>query len=204
MPERLKVAETGLERTRGGRYVELFAVGDEVVTVYNSSGLGTAPPSPELWEGLDSQAAAEQLGVGTVVKNGPHWWAFDSATMSFGVDVVTVQGIGFRFAAELPALVARSGKLTPPVYTVVETGKEGEQVYLAGEPVYELVSPEGEAFVMQSSNVGPGEYGSLGERLSPAPGWSFRTRIPEEDLTVALDGHVKTVMDDFHDVYNLA
>lgn len=202
MPEGAAVADTVFEPARGLRYAELFAVGEEVITVYNSMGLSEAPPEP--WEALDAQAAAEQLEVGMVVKNGPHWWASDRATLGFGVDVVTVQGIGFRFAARLPAMVARSGKLTPPVYTVVETNKEGELVYLAGEPVHELVSPEGEAFVMQSSNVDPREYASLGERLSPAPGWGFRTRTPEEDLTVALDGHVKTVMDDFHDVYNLA
>ena len=197
----VEVGEIVFEPTRGLRYAELFAVGPELITVYNSMGLSEAPP--ELWDALDAEAAAKQLQVGMVVKNGPHWWASDKATMRFGVDVISVGGIGFRFAAKLPAFIARSGKLTPPVYTVVETNKEGELVYMAGEPVYELVSPDGDAYVMQSSNVEPSEFVALGERLTPAPGWQFRTRTLDEDLTVELDGKVKTVMDDFRDVYNL-
>ena len=197
-----EVRDTVFESTRGLRYAELFAVGPELITVYNSMGLSEAPP--ELWDPLDAAAAAEQLQVGMVVKNGPHWWISDSATLRFGVEVITVGGIGFRFAAKLPAAVARSGKLTPPVYTVVETKKEGELVYLSGETVYELVSPEGDAFVMQSSNVEPSGLATLGERLSPAAGWQFRTRTLDQELTVELDGKVKTVMDDFRDVYNLA
>lgn len=195
------VREIVFEPARGLRYAELFAVGPELITVYNSMGLSDAPPEP--WDALDAEAAATQLQVGMVVKNGPHWWVSDKATMRFGEEPVTVGGIGFRFAAKLPAFVARSGKLTPPVYTVVETNKEGELVYSAGKPVYELISPGGDAFVMQSTNIEPSELPTLGERLSPADEWQFRVRSPDADLTVELDGKVNTVMDEFRNVYNL-
>lgn len=189
------------EPTRGLRYAELFAVGPELITVYNSIGLSEAPPP--VWDALDAEAAAPQLGVKTVIKNGPHWWASDKATLCFGTEVVSVAGIGFRYAAQLPALIASSGKLEPPVYTVLQANKEGELVYSAGESVYELVSPDGEALVMQSSNVEPSEFANLGERLSPAAGWQFRTRTLEHELTVELNGAVRTAMDDLHNVYNL-
>ena len=190
-----------LEPTHGLRYAELFAVGQEWITVYNSMGLSEAPP--ELWDALDAEAAAHQLHASTVIKNGPHWWIADKSTLQFATDEITVGGIGFRFVAKLPAFLAASGELVPPFYTVVEANKVGELVYKAGQPVYELIAPEGDAFVMQSTNVKPGDLATLGEKLHPAEGWRFRTRTLEETLTVELDGKVKTVMDDLRNVYNL-
>ena len=111
------------------RYAELFAVGPEWITVYNSIGLSEAPP--ELWDALDAKAAAGQLGAGLVVKNGPHWWMSDKLTARYGVEVTTVGGIGFRTVARLPAFIAQSGKLEPPLYTVTEAHKQGVNVYAA-------------------------------------------------------------------------
>lgn len=190
------------EPTRGLRYAELFAVGPEWITVYNSIGLSDAPP--ELWDALDAEAAAGQLGVGLALKNGPHWWMSDKLTVRFGVDETTVGGIGFRVVARLPAFIAKSGKLNPPFYTVAEADKQGVNVYLAGQPVYELVSPDGDAFVMQSSNIPPGGLAALGDRLTPAEGWQFRTRTLAEELTLTMNGKVKVAMDDLGNVYNMA
>ena len=195
-----EVEDVVIDPTRGLRYAELFAIGGELILVYNSMGLSEAPP--ELWEALDAEAAAKQLGVGAVIKNGPHWWMSDTSTLQFGVDPVSVGGIGFRTVARLPARVARSGKLVPPLYEVVETHKNGVLTYSAGKPVYELISPDGDAFVLQSINVEPSELPTLGERLSPVDGWQFRMRSPDADLTVSMDGKVRTVMDDFRNVYN--
>ena len=195
-----EIRDLSLEGTRGLRYAELFFVGPEWITVYNSMGLSEAPP--ELWDRLDAEETAKRFGQQAVIKNGPHWWASDELTLRFGVERIEVDGIGFRFAARLPASLAREGKLQPPFYTVVEADKVGSLSYTAGDLVYELVSPEVEAFVMQSTNVEPGELGSLGDKLSLADGWRFRSRPLEDALTVKLDGKVRTVMDDLRNVYN--
>ena len=149
------IREIVFEPARGLRYAELFAVGPELITVYNSMGLSEAPP--EVWDALDAEAAATQLQVGMVVKNGPHWWVSDKATMRFGEEPVTVGGIGFRFAAKLPAFVARSGKLTPPVYEVVETTRRASSCTRPASPSTSSISPGGDAFVMQSTNIEPSE-----------------------------------------------
>ena len=189
-----------LEATRGLRYAELFAVGEEWITVYNSMGLSEAPP--ELWDDLDLDAAAQDLQSAMVVKNGPHWWVADTSTLQFGTNEVSVGGIGYRFAAKLPAFLAKSGRLEPPLYTVVEANKAGKLVYLAGRPVYELVSPDGDVFTMQSSNVPPSEFAALPKKLTLADGWRFRSRTPDQDVVIDLDGKVKVVMDDLRNVYN--
>ena len=191
---------TDFESTRGLRYAELFAVGPEWIDVYNSTGLSEAPP--ELWNATDPKAAAADLGVDMVVKNGPHWWAFDAASLRFAVDQVAIAGIGYRWCARLPAFLARSGALEPPFYTIVEANKEGELRYLAGQPVHELVSPDDDVLVMQGSSVDPSRYASLGETLTLPDGWRFRTRMLQHDLAVNLDGKVSVVMDDLKNVYN--
>ena len=66
-----------------------------------------------------------------------------------------------------------------------------------------LGSPESDAFVLQSTNVAPDELATLGEDLTLAEGWQFRTRALDQDLTVPLDGKVKIAVDDLGNVYNL-
>jgi uncharacterized membrane protein len=189
------------EGTRGLRYVELFAIGPEWITVYNSIGLSDGPP--DLWDATDETAAAQQLGVGKVLKNGPHWWASDKLTARYSVAVTTVNGIAYRTVARLPAFIAQSGKIEPPHYTVVEANKEGVNVYAAGEPIYELISPDGDAFVLQSTNIPPEELTTLGERLVPAEGWQFRTRVLDEELTMVMAGKVKVAADELKNIYNM-
>jgi hypothetical protein len=209
MAETKEMAELGevramdFENTRGLRYSELVVVGPEWINFYNSIGLSESPP--ELWDALDAEAAAEQLGVELVIKNGPHWWMSDKATLRFTVAETTVGGIGYRVVgARVPAFVARGGKLEPPTYTVVGADKQAVFVYSAGRPVYELISPDGETFVMQStgSACSPDDLATLGDRLNPPEGWQFRTRILDEELTLSVDGKLHIAMDDFHNVYN--
>lgn len=185
---------------RGVRYVELFAVGPEVITIYNSLEKSDGPP--ELWDPLTEEQAAAELGVSTVIKNGPNWWASDQATLRFSIDEVTVSDITYRWAADVPAFLAKAGKLEPPFYTVVAANKEGSLFYEAGKPVYELVSPDGDNFIMQSGKYGPSEWETLGDRLDVADGWEWRVRTLEEDLTTTLDGKVPVVMDNLKNVYN--
>jgi hypothetical protein len=87
-------------------------------------------------------------------------------------------------------------------------GLRGEQtchmVYFKGKPVYELISPEGGAYIMQSSNIPADDsIAKLGERLKLPQRWKFRTRILDEDFALRLDGKVKTILDDLRNVYNL-
>jgi len=80
----------------------------------------------------------------------------------------------------------------------------------AGRPVYELVNPDGLAYVMQALCVGVDpsmdEAGlpGLGDRLSMPEGWSYRTRVLDEELVVDTTGKVATVLqDEFENSYTL-
>ena len=62
-----------------------------------------------------------------VIKNGPHWWASDRVTLEFGVEVLEVGGIGFRFASNISVEILKSGGLAAgKYYDPVEAAKRGD------------------------------------------------------------------------------
>lgn len=196
------LTEFVVDPTRNLRYAELAIVGDEFVSFYNSIGLHEAPP--DLWDALDADAAAKQLGAAMVVKNGPHWWASDTSRFRFGSEVIEVQGLGFRFASNLPVAIMASGGLAAgKYYQPFDAEKRLDLVYKTGKPVYELISPDSDVYLLQSTAAAMDDFDTLGDRLSPADGWSFRIRQLDEDLSYVVDEMVPTVMDDVRNVYNL-
>ncbi|MCZ7529658.1 MAG: hypothetical protein M5U31_04545 [Acidimicrobiia bacterium] len=197
-----EVQELNFGPTRALRYAELAIVGDEYVTFYNCTGLSEAPP--DQWEAIDADAAAQKFGAAMVIKNGPHWWACDSVTLHMGTEVLEVEGIGFRWAANISVEIVSSGGLAANKrYDPAESSKEGELVYKAGRSVYELVAPGGEVYLMQSSAIEIDGFETLGDRLTLPDGWSYRSRTLDADFTYVMDGAVSVVMDDLGNVYNL-
>jgi len=79
--------------------------------------------------------------------------------------------------------------------------------YWAGSEVYELVSPEGVVYVMQSvSNmIDPdltvGDLPTLDTRLSLPDGWIYRTRTLETDLVLVIFGEAIVITDDLGNAY---
>jgi len=80
----------------------------------------------------------------------------------------------------------------------------------ASSPVYELVNPVGLAYVMQAYCVGidptltADDLTALGGRLALPEGWSFRTRILDEELIVDTTETIATVLqDELENTYTL-
>src|SRR5262249_35214510 len=77
----------------------------------------------------------------------------------------------------------------------------------AEEPVYELSSPSGEVYVMQSyseivdPNLRMADLANLGIRLKLPRGWTFRTRILSAPLPVIAAGEARIVQDDLENTY---
>ena len=76
--------------------------------------------------------------------------------------------------------------------------------------MYELVDPEGQAFVMQARCVGVDasiteqSLATLGERLALPEGWSYRTRVLDAELVVDTSATLATVVqDEFENTYTL-
>ncbi len=139
-----------------------------------------------------------------MVKNGPHWWMADMATIRFGIEETEVGGIGFRKVARLPAFIAKSGSVEPPRYQVLEANKQGVNLY-SGRRARVRAGLARRQGVRAAVDEHPARRArdSLGDRLTPAEGWQFRTRTLDEDWAISMSGKVKVAADDFKNIYNL-
>lgn len=196
---------------RGVRYGEVLAVyqrddGFEA-EVYGTQLLNDCPP--ELWETLDAQAIAEDLGAAFVKLNGPRHWMLDG----LGTKVAVVEPVLRDFNGLMTrriAVVELGDDPIPAPYTRRHVDRGAVFFFDAGKPVHELVDPDGAAYVMQAYCVGvdptlsQDDLPALGERLDLPAGWAYRTRVLDEELVVDTSATVATVLqDELENTYTL-
>lgn len=196
---------------RGVRYGEVLAVflkdsGLEA-EVYGTQMINDCPQ--ELWETLDATAIAIEMGAVVAKLNGPRHWMIDA----IGQKVAVVEpvfhdfnGLTMRRIATVPL---GDNPATVP-YTERNVNRGAVFFFDAGKPVYELVNPQGLAYVMQAYCIGvdptisEANLGALGECLALPDGWSYRTRILDEELIVDTTTKLATVVqDEFENTYTL-
>jgi len=195
--------EATITNSRDMRFGEILVVTKKGIEVYNTTGVNDCPP--ELWNALDLERIKKEFGALTVQKNGPHYWMMDSQTVSFGKKV-TFGGLEARWAATLPLEAAEKAAKGSEPYKVFTPKKTQKMVYSKGKPVYELVDPDGNIYVMQAHDERfPMEsLSKLGEKLKKLPkGWRYRTRDLTENLVLDLgpDQTIYAVGDEFHQYY---
>ena len=189
--------------TRDLRFGEILVVKESGIEIYNTTGLNDCPPG--LWDALDLDQIKKQFGARAVQKNGPHFWMMDSQTVLLG-EKASFGGLEARWAARLdPAVVAKAAQGSQP-YAVFTPKKTQKMVYSKGKPVYELVDPDGNVYVMQAHDARfpIDSLAKLGEQLKKLPkGWQYRERILTDDLILDLvpDQTIHAVRDEFHQYY---
>ena len=200
-----------IDHMRGVRYGEVLAMflrdtGLEA-EVYGTQMLNDCPQ--ELWETLDADAIAKDMGAVFVKLNGPRYWLLDGLGSKVAVvDPVfkDFNGIQMRRIATIPI----GADFAAGPYTIRNVNRGAVFFFDAGKTVYELVDPEGRAFVLQARCVGvdPGmteeSLATLGERLALPEGWSYRTRVLDAELVVDTSATLATVVqDEFENTYTL-
>ena len=211
----LPVASSGTQRliseVRGVRYGEVIAVflrdsGFEA-EVFGTQTLNQCPQ--ELWDTLDADAIAAEMGAFGVKLNGPRYWMIDGIGQKTAVvDPVTrdFNGLTMRRIA----VINLGDNPTVSPYTEAHVNRGAVFFFDAGSPVYELVNSEGLAYVMQAYCVGVDptitqeSLETLGQRLMMPLGWSYQSRILEEELVVDTAQSIATVLqDEFENSYTL-
>jgi hypothetical protein len=200
-----------IDHMRGVRYGEVLAMflrdtGLEA-EVYGTQMLNDCPQ--ELWETLDADSIAKDMGAVFVKLNGPRYWLLDGLGSKVAVvDPVfkDFNGIQMRRIATIPI----GADFAAGPYTVRNVNRGAVFFFDAGKTVYELVDPEGRALVMQARCVGVDpsmteeSLATLGERLALPEGWSYRTRVLETELVVDTSATLATVVqDEFENTYTL-
>ncbi len=196
---------------RGVRYGEVLAAylrdGGLEAEVYGTQMLNDCPQ--ELWETLDAPTIAAEMGALMVKLNGPRYWMLDGLGQKVAVvDPVFRDFNGLMMRRIAVVNLGDSPSTQPYVQRYVNRG--AVFFFDAGSPVYELVSPDGLAYVMQAYCVGvdpslnQGNLAALGDRLALPEGWSFRTRILDEELVVDTSATIATVLqDELENTYTL-
>jgi hypothetical protein len=196
---------------RGVRYGEILPVfardGRFEAEVFGTQMLNDCPQ--DLWDALDADAIADEMGAVAVKLNGPRYWMLD--------------GLGQKGEPMEPVLREFSGLMTRRIavvplgdspsaspYSTVSVDRRAVFFFDAGKPVHELVDPSGRAFVMQAycTGVDPTlteeNLASLAGRLDLPAGWSLRTRLLDAELVVDTTASVATVVqDELENTYTL-
>ena len=200
-----------IDHMRGVRYGEVLAMflrdtGLEA-EVYGTQMLNDCPQ--ELWDTLNAGEIAKDMGAVFVKLNGPRYWLLDGLGSKVAVvDPVfkDFNGIQMRRIATIPI----GADFAAGPYTIRNVNRGAVFFFDAGKTVYELVDPDGRAFVLQARCVGvdPGmteeSLATLGERLALPEGWSYRTRVLDAELVVDTSATLATVVqDEFENTYTL-
>jgi len=188
---------------RGMRFCEFLLIYEDRVEIFNTSASAGCPV--KIWDSLNVDELAKAHGATKAQLNGPKFWAADEQKLGLGA-TKNFGGIEARYGATLPLQALGSGEGSAP-YAPYVTRKEQKLIYRKGQPVYELVDRDGNAFVLNAygPEVKDGDPANLADQLSPAEGWTFRVRVLDEDLVKIHKGDTpsKMVGDDFHQYYSL-
>ena len=200
-----------IDHMRGVRYGEVLAVylrdtGLEA-EVYGTQMLNDCPQ--ELWETLDADAIAKDMGAVFVKLNGPRYWLLDGLGSKVAVvDPVfkDFNGIQMRRIATIPL----GADFAAGPYVARNVNRGAVFFFDAGKTVYELVDPEGQAFVMQARCVGVDSsiteqsLETLGDRLALPAGWTYKSRMLDSELLIDTSATLATVVqDEFENTYTL-
>lgn len=200
-----------IDDMRGVRYGEVLAVflrdtGLEA-EVYGTQMLNDCPQ--ELWQTLDAEAIAKDMGAVFAKLNGPRYWLLDGLGSKVAVvDPVfkDFNGIQMRRIATIPL----GADFAAGAYVVRNVNRGAVFFWDAGKPVYELVDPDGRPFVMQARCVGVDSrmteesLATLGDRLALPAGWTYRSRVLDSELVIDTSATLATVVqDEFENTYTL-
>jgi hypothetical protein len=118
-----------------------------------------------------------------------------------------VGGIPMQTVAKVRITDVRMFAGKRPAYTETEVERSTTWTFHAGQPVHELIAPNGSVYAMQSASLlkDPNlteRLPNLGERLQMPDGWTYRVRNPDQDLVVqACNGVAHVVLDEFENNY---
>ncbi len=194
---------------RGMRYCEIIM--NKTVTtysVYNTWGLNDCPE--EKWEKMTLAKVKKETGARFVHLNGPRYWVIDGFKNSNLINPTTktIADIQMREAGVLHLSLLDLLKSKPYRQHIVD--RQTTWIYQAGKPVYELIDPKGNVFVMQSYSVAKqpqtnDSLAQLGPKLARPVGWQFKTGVlkKSEDLN-AVNNRAVVIQDNFLNTYQMA
>lgn len=195
---------------RGVRYCEIILAKSRLTfSVYSTIGLNDCPKAA--WQKITPAAIKQETGSYFVHLNGPRFMLMNGVRNTYFADnkVVSLGGLDMREAGVLHLSILDVMKGAVP-YREHAVDRQTIWVYKAGYPVYELLGPQGQVFVMQSYSIEKrplteDQLVGLASVLKLPAGWHFRTGILKKDQEIiAIDNRAVVVQDNLLNTYQLA
>lgn len=185
------------------RYCEVLLVSlsgtEPIASVYNTYPLNDCPE--DTWAALDPKALATQFGANVALLNGPRHWMINRVEKVGGStnEKADFGGIEMYKQATVPigSLVDQARPYSP--YPV---SRSTIFTYNTGTEIFELTSPDGSVFVMQSfsqqkdPSLTLASLSSLADKLELPAGWKFGSRMLAEDLNIVTVKNPAQVLQD--------
>lgn len=200
--------------TFGKRYGEVLLVRQTPtgpqVTVFNTYPLNDCPQ--DLWAALNPQAIANENDVAAALLNGPRYWLM-SGIVKAGADAGpdAFERKTFGGIEMLQQATVELSSMNPAPFSVNKVNRRTVFVFDAGRPIFELIDPQGQRWVMQSWSqiVDPTlslpDLPELADRLQLPDGWRYQASTLSSPLridTTTADAHV--TQDNLGNTYSLA
>jgi hypothetical protein len=192
----------------GRRYCEIFLVRKTATAyagdVYNTYGLNNCPEAK--WKAIDTAEVAKANNALAAVENGPRYWLMNQIEkLQHGSQVIKNLG-GLRMIME--ATITLPTLSTAP-YTIHRVNRQTVWVYNAGQTVYQLHSPDGSTWVMQSwsqqidATLSHADLATLRSKLQLPAGWSYHARVLKHQLRiVTTHADAQVLQDNLDDTYS--
>ncbi|MBU3562396.1 MULTISPECIES: hypothetical protein [unclassified Polynucleobacter] len=205
------VFQKSVSNLRNQRYCEVL-VGKRAwlnleVKVFNTQGLNLCPEAQ--WKTLTKESIEKSFDASFVLLNGPRYWTMDEIQAA-GTTVNDVKesfgGIEMNLRATVQVSLLKQ-LMGSKQYSPNEVTRTTNFVYRAGSAVYELTSPAGEVYVMQSYSqiVNPAlsmkDLPVLSEQLKLPAGWTYRSRVLDQDLSLVVNGIAYVLQDNLLNSY---
>ena len=203
--------EKSISNLRNQRYCEVL-VGKRnwlklEVSVFNTQGLNLCPE--EQWKTLNKESIEKKFDASFVYLNGPRYWAMDEIQAA-GNTINHVKesfgGIEMNLRATIQLSLLKKF-LGSKQYTPNEVTRTTNFIYRAGSAVYELTSPGGDVYVMQSysqivnSELTMKDLPVLSEQLKLPAGWTYRSRVLDQNLSLVANGVAYVLQDNLSNSY---
>ena len=203
--------ESASKPLRDVRYCEIIPVTRDRAKVtswvYNTLGLNDCPA--EQWDVLTEDAVNAEYGSVAAKLNGPRYWVIDKLVASGSTEsgqTFTFGGIEMKLRAKVDTRL-REGTVGDEFYVPNEVQRDTVYTYDAGKPVYELTTPEGDVYIMQSysqiadKNLTSDDLATLGSKLALPDGWTYATRTLDADFELVTTGLAYVINDDLYNSY---
>ena len=212
--EKFAGASVSVSHLRNKRYCEVLygkrSFSTLVVKVFSTQGLNDCPQ--DAWKFITSKTISDAYGASFVRLNGPRYWMIDGLQATGNTvnhERESFGGIEMNLRATIEVGLYKQLQILwgDPSYQTTTVNRNTTWIYKSGSPVYELISPSGEEYVMQSyaqivsPSLSMADLPMLEKQLQLPKGWSYRTRLLTEDLYLVAKGTAYVLQDSLLNSY---